>query len=138
MNFFITMNLIAVEARLSPGSAFVRVLVKYQCTQAGGYEGQLCFPNCLLLLLRSQLYLWGSPFFRRVGGDFYVCDRFFFVFFFIPAIQIVTFRLRGWCMLGVFFVAGIHPSRTFTCSFCFIFFKYLFKAVQGLLQITGT
>ena len=30
-----------------------------------------------------------------------------------PTIEVVTFRLRGWSMLGVFFaVAGIHPSRT--------------------------
>ena len=27
-------------------------------------------------------------------------------------IEVVTFCLRGWCMLGVFFVATIHPSRT--------------------------
>ena len=25
----------------------------------------------------------------------------------------VTFRLCGWCTLGVFFVARIHPSRTY-------------------------
>ena len=30
---------------------------------------------------------------------------------FSPTIEVVTFRLHGWCMLGVF-VAGIHPSRT--------------------------
>ena len=29
-----------------------------------------------------------------------------------PTIKVVTFHLRGWCVLGVFFVAGIHPSRT--------------------------
>ena len=34
--------------------------------------------------------------------------------FFNPTIKVVTFRLRGWCLLGVFFVAGIHPSRTWT------------------------
>ena len=33
------------------------------------------------------------------------------VFFFNPTTEVVTFRLRGWCMLDVF-VAGIHPSRT--------------------------
>ena len=33
--------------------------------------------------------------------------------FFNPTIKVVTFRLRGWCVLGVF-VAGIHPSRTWT------------------------
>ena len=31
--------------------------------------------------------------------------------FFNPTIKVVTFRLRGWCVLGV---AGIHPSRTWT------------------------
>ena len=36
------------------------------------------------------------------------CDRFF-----NPTIKVVTFRLHGWCVLGVF-VAGIHPSRTWT------------------------
>ena len=29
-------------------------------------------------------------------------------FFLNPTIEVVTFRLRGWCV----FVAGIHPSRT--------------------------
>ena len=28
-----------------------------------------------------------------------------------PTIEVVTFRLHGWCMLGVFFVAGIHLSK---------------------------
>ena len=31
--------------------------------------------------------------------------------FFNPTIEVVTFRLRGWCML-VCFAADIHPSRT--------------------------
>ena len=35
----------------------------------------------------------------------------FFYNFFYPTIEVVTFRLRVWCMLGDF-VAGIHPSRT--------------------------
>ena len=30
---------------------------------------------------------------------------------FNPTIEVVTFRLHGWCMQGVF-VAGIHLSRT--------------------------
>ena len=41
-----------------------------------------------------QLYLWGSP---LLGKIFCVCDRFF-----NPTIKVVTFRLRGWCVLGVF------------------------------------
>ena len=41
-----------------------------------------------------QLYLWGSPFF---------CVRFLCMWpFFNPTIKVVTFRLRGWCVLGVF------------------------------------
>ena len=57
----------------------------------------------LLLLLYSQLALWGSLFLVT-----FLC---MWPFFFNPNIE-VTFCLRGWCMLGVFFVAGIHPSRT--------------------------
>ena len=48
-----------------------------------------------------QLDLWGLLFlvrFLRMWPVFFV-----FVFcFFNPTIEIVTFRLRGWCMLGVF------------------------------------
>ena len=29
-----------------------------------------------------------------------------------PTMEVVTFRLCGWCMLDLFFVACIHPSRT--------------------------
>ena len=47
----------------------------------------------LLLLLCSQLYLWDSPFGVRF---FHMCP------FFNPTIEVVTFSLRGWCMLGVF------------------------------------
>ena len=68
----------------------------------------------LLLLLRSRLYLWGSPFWgEREGG--WGRRRFFHMWlFFNPIIKVVTFHLRGWCMLGVFFVASIHLSRTWT------------------------
>ena len=54
------------------------------------------------LLLPSQPYLWGSPFWVRFWRMWP---------FFNPTIEVVTFRLSGWCMLGVCFVAGIHPSR---------------------------
>ena len=54
----------------------------------------------LLLLLRSKLYLWGSPFWVRFSR---ICPFFlFFVFFFSPAIEVVILRLRGWCILGEF------------------------------------
>ena len=58
-----------------------------------------------LLLLRSPAI---SLRFTIFGWDFCVCDRFFNL-----TIKVVTFRLRGWCVLGVF-VAGIYPSRTWT------------------------
>ena len=35
--------------------------------------------------------------FTTFGWDFCVCDRFF-----NPTIKVVTFRLRGWCVLGMF------------------------------------
>ena len=42
---------------------------------------------------------------HHFGWNFCVCD-----YFFSPTIEVVTFHLCGWCMLGVF-VTGIHPSR---------------------------
>ena len=51
-----------------------------------------------ILLLHSQLYFW--PGFIHFGCDFLVCDR--LVFFFNPTIEVVTFRLHGWCMLVMF------------------------------------
>ena len=62
--------------------------------------------NFILLLLRFQLDLWGSPIF----GEIFAYETFFF-FLTIPTIEVVKFRLRVWCM-GVFFVASIQPSRT--------------------------
>ena len=46
----------------------------------------------------------------------FVCLVFVFVFFFFggggnPTIEVVIFRLREWCMPGVW-VVGIHRSRT--------------------------
>ena len=83
----------------------------------------------LLLLLRSQVYLWGSSFFffffcapqlyLRGSPFFFFCDpnyisavhhllRFFAcVTVFNPTIEVVTFRLPGWCMLGVFALPAI-------------------------------
>ena len=45
-------------------------------------------------LLRSPAISLG---FTTFGWDFCVCDRFF-----NPTIKVVTFRLCGWCVLGVF------------------------------------
>ena len=47
----------------------------------------------LLLLLRSQLYLWDSPVLVRFLRMWPFCN---------PTREVVTFRLCGWCMLGVF------------------------------------
>ena len=49
------------------------------------------------------LYLWGSPFWVRYlrMGPFY----------FNPAIEVVTFRLCGWCMLGVFLFPAFTHSH---------------------------
>ena len=40
-----------------------------------------------------QLYIWGSPLLGEI---------FAYVTVFNPTIKVVTFRLRGWCVLGVF------------------------------------
>ena len=59
-----------------------------------------------LLLLRSPARSLGSTIFGEifpyVFGFRCCCCCFFVVFFGSPVIEIVTFRLRGWCMLGVF------------------------------------
>ena len=41
--------------------------------------------------------LWGSP----LLGEIFAYVTVFFCFFY-PTIKVVTFRLRGWCVLGVF------------------------------------
>ena len=55
------------------------------------FSASSAFPSCI-----SGAYLF--------GWDFCVCDHFF-----NPAFELVTFRLRGWCMLGVFLLPA------FTC-----------------------
>ena len=47
-----------------------------------------------VFFLRSPAVSLG---FTTFGWDFCVCDRFF-----NPTIKVVTFRLRAWCVLGVF------------------------------------
>ena len=50
---------------------------------------------------------------HHFGWDFCVCAFFVYVYaFFNPTIEVVTFCLCGWYTLGVFFIAGIHSSRT--------------------------
>ena len=45
-----------------------------------------------------QLYLWGSP----LLGEIFA----YVTVFFNPIIKVVTFRLRGWCVLGVFLLSA--------------------------------
>ena len=61
------------------------------------------FHFLLLLLLGSQLCLWGSPFLARFCA--------YVTVFFIPTIEEVTCCLRGWCVLGVFLVLALYVSR---------------------------
>ena len=49
-----------------------------------------------------QLFLWGSPLLGEIFA--HVTVFCFLLFFFYPTIKVVTFRLRGWCVLGVFFL----------------------------------
>ena len=49
--------------------------------------------------LRSQLYLWGSTFFRELFGHVTVL-------FFNPTIEVDIFRLRGLYKLGAFLLPG--------------------------------
>ena len=44
---------------------------------------------------------------HHLGWDFCVCGCFLCVFFLNPTIQVVTFCLRGWCMLGVFLLLAL-------------------------------
>ena len=51
-----------------------------------------------------SFYLWGSPFF----GEILI---FAHVAVFNPTIEVVTFHLLGWCMLGVFLLLAITCLR---------------------------
>ena len=53
----------------------------------------MSFFACLFFFCVPQLDLWGSTYWVRC---FRMCP------FFNLTIEVVTFRLRGWCMLGVF------------------------------------
>ena len=58
--------------------------------QAAGFFFCLFFVGFFYV---PQLYLWGSPLLGEI---------FAYVTVFNPTIKIVTFRLHGWCVLGVF------------------------------------
>ena len=70
------------------------------CTELTHYQ-QRCLHDVLRLLSHffffffcvPQLYLWGSPLLGEI---------FAYVTVFYPTVKVVTFHLRGWCVLGVF------------------------------------
>ena len=77
-----------------------------------------CLPHLYLwgspLSCLPQLYLWGSPFsfclphlYPWVSPCWVRFLRMWLIF--NPTIEVVTFHLRGWCMLGVFLLPA------FTC-----------------------
>ena len=81
------------------------ILKRLHCVTDYFFKTSLHFFFFFFFFCVPQLYLWGSPLWVRFLRMWP---------FFNPTIKVVTFRLRGWCVLGVFFVAGIHPSRTWT------------------------
>ena len=103
-------KLLASDLDSSLASLASNLSVNSPANQVKKWGNQSLSVNLLVVVLFfffcvPQLYLWGSPLwvkFLRMWP------------FFNPTIKVATFRLRGWCVLGVFFVAGIHPSRTWT------------------------
>ena len=100
------MHLLLLRSQLDlrgspPSSAF-------PATSVGFNFFFFCVPSCSsvvhLLLLRSKLYLWGSPFWVR-----FLLMWLCVVVVFNPTIEVVTFRLRGRYILGVFLLPA------FTC-----------------------
>ena len=63
-------------------------------SQVGACIMLICSFFLFLFFVRSPTVSLG---FTTFVWDFCVCDRFF-----NPTIKVVTFRLRGWCVLGVF------------------------------------
>ena len=94
------------------GFAARNILVKMVEPGSGGSERFLFF----FFFFFSFFFFFFFAFPSYISGVHHFWVRFLRIwpFFFNPTIKVVTFRLRGWCVLGVFFVAGIHPSRTWT------------------------
>ena len=106
--------------RLTPMSSRLAAL-PYQCSSVTGMTS----PSSAFLSYASGV--------RHFGWDCCVCDRFVvgFVLFFNPAIEAVTLRLCGRCMLGVcvlFFLLFL----LFVCFFVWFFF---FLGGGGLLLL---
>ena len=80
--------------------ALIAVVCQYIDPNCLGAAYSTLLDENILLLLRSQLYLWGSPFWVR-----YLCMWRFYN----PTIEVVTFCLHGWCMLGVFLLLAFAP-----------------------------
>ena len=71
----------------------------------------LWFVQILTILDHDHSEVFSSAFSAIALGFTSFTEIFTCVTVLNPTIKVVTFRLRGWCMLGVF-VAEIHPSRT--------------------------
>ena len=69
-------------------------LPRYIHLQHLGPEGFLSLDFFFFFFFRSPAISLG---FTTFGWDVCVCDRFL-----IQTIKVVTFRIRGWCVLGVF------------------------------------
>ena len=73
-----------------PGMQLIRILVTWlSFSKRGWSNGFFC-----VLRYISRVH--------HFGWDFCICDPFFFFFFFYPTVEVVTFHLRGWCVLSVF------------------------------------
>ena len=90
------------------------LLYSYECDDHYHLPVQsVCLIFCYTVLLFFVFFCFAFP--SYISGVHHFWVRFLRMWpFFNPTIKVVTFRLCGWCVLGVFFVAGIHPSRTWT------------------------
>ena len=90
----------ALQAQYTSISAqrfYIYTLLQGHTLQHTGFLSFFFF----FFLCVPQLYLWGSP----LLGEIFA----YVTVFFNPTVKVVTFRLRGWCVLGVFLLpAFIH------------------------------
>ena len=83
---------ISLGVHHSSSSAFPSYISGVHHSSSSSAFSAISLGFTILLLLHSQLYLWGLPFWVRFLHMWP---------FFNPTIEVVTFCLHGWCMLGV-------------------------------------
>ena len=76
--------------------------LEFPANESIGEVNRRTKPTVIPFFCVPQLYLWASPF----GWDFFAYVTVLFFVFFNPTKEVVTFRLRGWCMLGVFLLSA--------------------------------